>query len=67
MKWCGHVMRREKHFVGRRAMLMKVRGRRKSYGIPKRSGLDKVKDDLKEKGLSADKMHDRVTWSRMSS
>ena len=28
-KWYGHVMRREEHYVGRRAMVMKVQGRRK--------------------------------------
>ena len=48
-----HVMRREEHYVGRRAMVMKVLGRRKR-GRPKRRWLDKVKDDIKEKGLSAD-------------
>ena len=26
--WYGHVMRREEHYVGRRAMEMKVQGRR---------------------------------------
>ena len=52
LKWYGHVMRREEHYVGRRAMVMKVQGRRKS-GIPKRRWLDKVKDDIKEKGMSA--------------
>ena len=34
-------------------MEMKVHGRRKR-GRPKRRWLDKVKDDIKEKGLSAD-------------
>ena len=29
LKWYGHVMRREEHYVGRRAMEMKVQGRRK--------------------------------------
>ena len=28
LKWYGHVMRREEHYVGRRAMVMKVQGRR---------------------------------------
>ena len=46
LKWYGRVMRREEHYVGRRAMVMKVQGRRKS-GIPKRRWLDKVKDDIK--------------------
>ena len=68
LKWCGHVMRREEHFVGRRAMLMKVglQGRRKR-GMPKRRWLDRVRDDIKEKGLSADDVYDRATCRRMSS
>ena len=45
---------------------MKVQGRRKR-GRPKRIWLDKVKDDIKEKLLSADKVYDRATWRRMSS
>ena len=46
-------MRRDEHYVGRRAMVMNVQGRRKR-GRLKRSRLDNVKDDIKEKGLSAD-------------
>ena len=60
LKWYGNVMRREEHCVGRRAMVMKVQGRRKR-GRPKRRWLDKVKDDIKEKGLSADDVYDRAT------
>ena len=41
-------MRREEHYVGRRAMEMKVHGRRER-GRPKRRLLDKVKDDINEK------------------
>ena len=66
VKWYGHVMRREERCVGRRAMVMKVQGRRKRER-PKRRWLDKVKDDIKEKGLSADDVYDRATWMRMSS
>ena len=53
LKWYGHVMRKEEHYVARRAMEMTVQ-RRKKRGRPKRRWLDKVKDDIKEKGLSAD-------------
>ena len=51
--------------VGRRAMVMKVQGRRKR-GRPKRRWFDKVKEDIKDKGLSADDVYDRATWRRMS-
>ena len=44
---------------------MIVQGRRKR-GRPKRRWLNKVKDDIKEKGLSADDVYDRATWRRMS-
>ena len=43
---------------------MKVQGRRKR-GRPKRRWLDKLKDDIKEKGPSADEVYDRATWSPM--
>ena len=65
LKWYGLVMRREEHYVGRRAMEMKVQGRRKR-GRPKRRWLDAV-NDIKEKGLSADELYDRATWRRMLS
>ena len=45
---------------------MIVQGRRKR-GRPKRRWLDKVKDDIKEKGLLADEVYERATWRRMSS
>ena len=60
LKLYGHVMRREEHYVGRRAMKMKVHGRRKR-GRPYRRWLDKLNDDVKEKGLSADDVYDRAT------
>ena len=45
-------------------MVTKLQGRRK-IGRPKRRWLDKVKDDIKEKGLSADDAYDRAKWRRM--
>ena len=66
LKWHGHVMRREEYYVGRRAIEMKVHGRRKR-GRLKRRWLYKVDDDIKEKGLSADQVHNRATWRHMSS
>ena len=66
LKWYGHVMRREEHYVGRRAIEMKVHGR-KNRGRPKRRWLDKVDDDIKERRLSADQVYGRATWRHMSS
>ena len=43
---------------------MEVQVRRKR-GRPKRRRLDKVKDDIGEKGLSADEVYDRATWRRV--
>ena len=47
-------------------MYGKSRERRKR-GSPKRRWLDKVKDAIKEKGLSADEVYVRATRRRMSS
>ena len=33
LKWYGHVMRREEHYVGRMAMVMQVQGRRKRGSV----------------------------------
>ena len=45
----------------------KLNENRRKRGRPKRRWLDKVKDDIKEKGLSADEVYDHTTWRRMSS
>ena len=34
----GHVMRREEHYVGRRAMEMRVQGRRKRGALRRKEG-----------------------------
>ena len=41
LRWYGQVMRREKHYIGRRETVMKLQERRKR-GRPKRRWLDKV-------------------------
>ena len=56
------MKRRGEHYVERRAMEVKVQGRRK-----RGRWLDNVKDDIKEKGLSADHVYDHATWRRTSS
>ena len=58
--WYGHVVRREEHYVGRRAMEMKLQGIRKR-GRPRKRWLDKVKADISENGLPASEVCDRET------
>ena len=68
VKWCGQMIRREEHYVGRRAMEMKVdptREKEEEKGLEKM--MDRVRDDIKEKGLSADDVYVRATWRCMSS
>ena len=60
------MIRKEEPCVGRRMMEMKVQGRRKR-GRPKRRWLDRMRDGIKEKGLSGEEVYDRATWRRMSS
>ena len=64
LKWYGHVMRREEHYIGRRAMGMEWRRKR---GRLNGRWLDRVGVDIKEKGLSGKGVYDRATWRRISS
>ena len=63
LKWYGYV-RREEHCLGRRAMEMKLQERRTQE---KNRWLDKVKGDIKEKGLSADEANDGAMRRRLTS
>ena len=53
LNWYGHVVQREEHYVGRRAMEIKVGlQRRRKRGKPKRRLLE---------------VYDSATWRRMTS
>ena len=64
LRWYGNVMRREEQVLRRKeGNGNESTGKR---GGPKRfrRWLDKVKDDIKEKGLAADEVYDRATsWA----
>ena len=61
----NHCDEKEEPYVGRRAMEMKVQGRRKRER-PKRRWLNKVRDYIKEKGPWAEEVYDRATWRHTS-
>ena len=44
-----------------------TREKEREEGLLKRRWLDKVRGDIKEKGLSGENMYDRAAWRRMSS
>ena len=53
LKWYGHVLRREKEYLGKSVMVMEVTGKGRR-GRPKRWWLDKIGNDLLEKELSVE-------------
>ena len=59
LSWYGHVMRREVDSLGRSAMEMEVQGKRKR-GKPNERWLNRVRNDIKEKGLSEEELYDRA-------
>ena len=64
LRWYGHVMRRDKEYVGRKMMEMELPGKRKR-GRPKRRFLDVVKEDMGEVGAKEKDVEDRKTWRMM--
>ena len=58
LRWYGHVMRRDKEYVGRKMMGMELPGKRKR-GRRKRRFLDMVKEDMKEVGAKEIDIEDR--------
>ena len=47
LRWYGHVMRKDKEYVGRKMKEMELPGKRKT-GRPKRRFLDIVKEDMQK-------------------
>ena len=64
LRWYGHVMRRDKEYVGRKMMEMELPGKRKR-GRPKRRFLDVVKEDIGEVGAKEMDIEDRMIWRKM--
>ena len=65
LNWYGHVMRKDESYVGKRAMSMEVEGHF-GRGRPKFRWKDKLRDDMKEKGLRDDQVRNRDIWRRLA-
>ena len=64
LRWYGHVTKRDQKYVGRKMMEMELPGKRKRRR-PKRSFLDKVKEDMGEVGAKETDVEDRTVWRKM--
>ena len=64
LRRCGHVMRRDQDYVGRKMMEMELPGKRKRRR-PKRRFLDVVKEDIWEIDAKVTDVEDRTVWREM--
>ncbi|KAI5751754.1 hypothetical protein M8J77_010552 [Diaphorina citri] len=65
LQWYGHVMRRDREYVGKRVRQIQVEGRR-TRGKPKKKWEHCVNKDLEEKGLSEENANNRGRWKLLS-
>ena len=64
LRWYGHVIRRDKEYVGRKMIEMELPGKRKR-GRPKRRFLNLVKEDMREVGAKEIDVEDRMVWRQI--
>ena len=64
LRWYGHVMRRDKEYLGRKMIEMELPGKRKR-GRPKRRFLNLVKEDMREVGAKETDVEDRTVWRQI--
>lgn len=65
LQWYGHVDRRDESYIGKRIESLIVRGR-KGRGRPKKRWRNCVNEDLREKSLSGNEVHNRTVWKRLT-
>ena len=59
LRWCGHVLRKDYEYIGRRLLLMELSGQRKR-GRPKRRFMDAVREDMAEVEVTEEDAEDRT-------
>ena len=64
LRWYGHVMRRDREYVGRKMMKIKLPGRRRR-GRPTRRFLDVVKENMEEVDVKETDVEDRKVWRKI--
>ena len=64
LRWYGHVIRRNREYVGRKMMEMELPGKRRK-GRRKRRFVDVVKEDMGEVGAKETDVEDRKFWRMM--
>ena len=63
LRWFGHVKRREERYVGKRALKVKIPGKRRR-GRPARRWMDVIREDMEELGLEED-AEDKDKWRKL--
>ena len=61
VRWYGHVVRRDKESILKKAMMFQVNGQRKR-GRPKQTWKKQVEESLKKIGLRVEEATDRARW-----
>ena len=66
LRWLGHVKRRDENSILRRAMELKVDGRR-PVGRPKKIWSKVVEEDMRKLNITEDMAEDRKQWKQLIS
>ena len=61
LRWFGHVLRRDRGYIGQRMLRMELPGKRRR-GRPKRRFRDVVQEDMKAVGAREEDARDRARW-----
>ncbi|KAI5715246.1 hypothetical protein M8J77_013028 [Diaphorina citri] len=66
LQWFGHVERREEDYIGKRVKTNLEVSASRAVGRPKKTWRNRVIEDMRDKGVSAEEAQDRATWKRLT-